>query len=264
MYDPSIGRWLSEDPIGFAGGDVNLYRYVHNDPTTFTDPSGLEETEIGGRYHARIQWVGNNWTPQQRARVRLAFYNASVRINNALVRLQNWDQTTRDYSFTLTPDGRRIPQPTWAIINQNRLWLMRGLRAVYDQLTSGDTVIPVSNRLSETHPERNPMYTSSIWLGVTEVNRQINLRSHFWQLSLWFQGFWTDHEFARYFLLMGDDRSPITVTPVPYSADMVGGVTITSGPPGRPYTVNRPGVQTWDRCITWLNNTCGIPPTMRP
>ena len=29
-YDPIAGRWLSEDPIGFAGGDTNLYRYVGN------------------------------------------------------------------------------------------------------------------------------------------------------------------------------------------------------------------------------------------
>jgi RHS repeat-associated protein len=26
-YDPAIGRWLSEDPSGFGGGDDNLYRY---------------------------------------------------------------------------------------------------------------------------------------------------------------------------------------------------------------------------------------------
>ncbi len=41
MYDPTIGRWISEDPIGFAGGDPNLYRYVGNSPTNATDPSGL-------------------------------------------------------------------------------------------------------------------------------------------------------------------------------------------------------------------------------
>ncbi|HCA58759.1 MAG TPA: hypothetical protein DEP46_12345, partial [Blastocatellia bacterium] len=27
-YDPKLGRFISEDPIGFAGGDVNLYGYV--------------------------------------------------------------------------------------------------------------------------------------------------------------------------------------------------------------------------------------------
>ncbi|TWT75087.1 RHS repeat-associated core domain-containing protein [Allorhodopirellula solitaria] len=41
-YDPATGRWLSNDPIGFAAGDANLYRYVGNGPTTKTDPSGLE------------------------------------------------------------------------------------------------------------------------------------------------------------------------------------------------------------------------------
>jgi hypothetical protein len=45
MYDPKVGRWLEVDPIGFAGGDANLYRYVENDPTNATDPSGL-----AGRY----------------------------------------------------------------------------------------------------------------------------------------------------------------------------------------------------------------------
>ena len=34
-------RWLTADPIGFAGGDWNLYRYVGNNPRTMVDPSGL-------------------------------------------------------------------------------------------------------------------------------------------------------------------------------------------------------------------------------
>jgi RHS repeat-associated protein len=38
-YDPRIGRFLSEDPIGFAGG-LNLYSYVANDPVARLDPSG--------------------------------------------------------------------------------------------------------------------------------------------------------------------------------------------------------------------------------
>ena len=41
-YDPASGRFLSQDPIGFAAGDPNLYRYVGNDPANFTDPSGLQ------------------------------------------------------------------------------------------------------------------------------------------------------------------------------------------------------------------------------
>ncbi len=40
-YSAKLHRFLSEDPIGPAGGDANLYRYVRNSPTNFIDPSGL-------------------------------------------------------------------------------------------------------------------------------------------------------------------------------------------------------------------------------
>jgi RHS repeat-associated protein len=40
-YDPTMGRWWGRDPIGLAGGDANLYRYVENSATSFSDPSGL-------------------------------------------------------------------------------------------------------------------------------------------------------------------------------------------------------------------------------
>jgi RHS repeat-associated protein len=40
-YSPALQRFISEDPIGFAGGDTNLYVYVFNSPTNYTDPSGL-------------------------------------------------------------------------------------------------------------------------------------------------------------------------------------------------------------------------------
>ena len=41
-YDPETGRWTARDPIGFAGGDTNLYGYVFNNPISFIDPIGLE------------------------------------------------------------------------------------------------------------------------------------------------------------------------------------------------------------------------------
>ncbi|MGD9126842.1 MAG: RHS repeat-associated core domain-containing protein [Planctomycetia bacterium] len=39
-YDPITGRFISEDPISFAAGDANLYRYVGNSPLMAIDPSG--------------------------------------------------------------------------------------------------------------------------------------------------------------------------------------------------------------------------------
>ena len=40
-YDPETGRWTARDPIGFAGGDTNLYGYVLGDPINFIDSNGM-------------------------------------------------------------------------------------------------------------------------------------------------------------------------------------------------------------------------------
>lgn len=52
-YDMYIGKWLSEDPIGFAAGDVNLLRYVDNSPMNFSDPLGLWEVYRNGGSRAK-------------------------------------------------------------------------------------------------------------------------------------------------------------------------------------------------------------------
>lgn len=41
FYAPSTGRFMSEDPLGLAGGDMSFYRYVANDPVNWVDPVGL-------------------------------------------------------------------------------------------------------------------------------------------------------------------------------------------------------------------------------
>ena len=50
-YDPNAGRYFRSDPIGFLGGDLNLYAYVENNPVNRIDPLGLEvlaHGEYGG------------------------------------------------------------------------------------------------------------------------------------------------------------------------------------------------------------------------
>ncbi len=41
-YDPSLGRWLSRDPLAPWGNDENAYRYVENAPAALVDPSGMQ------------------------------------------------------------------------------------------------------------------------------------------------------------------------------------------------------------------------------
>ena len=51
-YQPRLQRFVAEDPIGFRGGDFNLYTYVGGNPLRWTDPLGLE-----------VQICSRLWTP---------------------------------------------------------------------------------------------------------------------------------------------------------------------------------------------------------
>jgi RHS repeat-associated protein len=58
LDNPAIGRWTSPDPIGFFGSDGNLYRYVGNDPTNMTDPSGKGAVIVGPTSSTDLtQWL---------------------------------------------------------------------------------------------------------------------------------------------------------------------------------------------------------------
>jgi len=59
-YDSSLGRFLLEDPLDFAGGK-NFYRYVRNNPVKRKDPLGLYQVTIGGGLGLGAQLTfGNN------------------------------------------------------------------------------------------------------------------------------------------------------------------------------------------------------------
>ena len=45
-YDPALGRWLSEDPVGLAGG-VNVHGYVRGNSINLLDPLGLWDFKPG-------------------------------------------------------------------------------------------------------------------------------------------------------------------------------------------------------------------------
>jgi len=53
-YDPTTGRFLSEDKLRFGSGGVHFYSYVDNNPNNFRDPSGRK------KFHGN--WCGPDWT----------------------------------------------------------------------------------------------------------------------------------------------------------------------------------------------------------
>jgi RHS repeat-associated protein len=60
-YDAAVGRFISEDPIGFDSGEVNLYAYVGNNPISFIDPFGLEASgnKTGNGWSTALDFVSN-------------------------------------------------------------------------------------------------------------------------------------------------------------------------------------------------------------
>lgn len=63
-YSPSMGRFISEDPLGFAGGDANVYAYVGDDPLNGIDPSGRNAITAGEvSAGARTVGSGARWVP---------------------------------------------------------------------------------------------------------------------------------------------------------------------------------------------------------
>jgi RHS repeat-associated protein len=55
VYSTQIGRFLQTDPIRFAAGDGNLYRYVSNNPVNYVDPTG----EFAIVLAPAVPWLGS-------------------------------------------------------------------------------------------------------------------------------------------------------------------------------------------------------------
>ncbi|MDP2787340.1 MAG: RHS repeat-associated core domain-containing protein, partial [Pseudomonadota bacterium] len=90
-YCPDIGRFPSEDPLGFAAGDVNFYVYVGNDAVNANDPSGLV-----------LQGVG---LPTTGGRNQTFFFDSSI-ANNVVNFVR--DAQGAGYGISVTSDFRSI------------------------------------------------------------------------------------------------------------------------------------------------------------
>jgi RHS repeat-associated protein len=58
-YSPRLQRFISEDPLQYGGGDINLFRYAADDPVNAADPLGLQVEvpsipDVGGVALARV------------------------------------------------------------------------------------------------------------------------------------------------------------------------------------------------------------------
>ncbi len=126
-YSSTLGRWASLDPIRFAAGDTNLYRFVGNSPVVYTDPTGL--SRFGRWLDRRAEdvvrvgdWIGDkvgagpNAFTNQALKIDHVGYNLSVSVN---VPIPAKLASVIDKGFGAGLDGfvNALP-PEWAFIQK--------------------------------------------------------------------------------------------------------------------------------------------------
>jgi RHS repeat-associated protein len=99
-YDPPTGRFMSEDPAGFAAG-VNFYAYVLNDPISKVDPMGLDA--------APYYFL----SPSSPLRARQSDCGCNQNSPDVETIMEVFDMSV----YRMTINGQRHPNPYW-----NNFW----------------------------------------------------------------------------------------------------------------------------------------------
>ncbi len=121
-YSPSTGRWTSQDPLQYIAGDANLYRYVQNSPTIFTDPTGLDRIV----HYSVHGWItvdlwDNKGNKIGQADLHFTFFEDK---NKTLYQVDDfctcWYPTWYDYRIPSTPEQDRLLLEMWKELENER------------------------------------------------------------------------------------------------------------------------------------------------
>ena len=80
-YHPVTGRFLSNDPVGFAEGGpayFNRYAYTANDPVNKLDPDGGQWVDLGGKDASAQMYERNSEPPKQGMGEAGAYFEATM------------------------------------------------------------------------------------------------------------------------------------------------------------------------------------------
>ncbi len=111
-YDSKTGRWISEDPLGFAAGDVNTARYVGNGVVGSVDHSGFTVVKLIFKVGRRVQKVQfkdvtkmKRWLESEMSRLRAG----RGRSRDVKVFVHTRDhRTARDLAKSVSPKNKAV------------------------------------------------------------------------------------------------------------------------------------------------------------
>ena len=110
-YDPAVGRFVSEDPLGLAGG-LNLYAFAGADPVNYSDPSGLCPRNQSDCVQELATVAIVAMPPEWRLGWTSNFLQTDMRGGRMLAALSSSDVPTVDES-TAKAEASSSPWPSW-------------------------------------------------------------------------------------------------------------------------------------------------------
>jgi len=165
-YDAYTGKWTAKDPIGFAGGDTNIYGYVLGDPVNFVDTIGFKAGDLFSTFYEAVLDFFNEYfdlSYEEDREYSTWFYQIDDCFTYDVV---NKGTKTQDDGTATTPLGERPP---------NAVATAHTHGDYFDSFTREDKDIALGTRLPSfiMTPSRGevlmyyPMYnnTTNTWYG---------------------------------------------------------------------------------------------------
>jgi RHS repeat-associated protein len=157
-YDAAEGKFLNEDPIGFEGGDLNLYAYVGSEPIAGIDREGLQNTTSKDQRNAiRIlnQWhlLTEQLYAEQEYYLANALYDfleCAVKSTEGVAKMF----LLKDVKETIDVIGRCSSSIAKHSGHENTATLIENLTdlyALYDSLNSIKEGMKAANKISKTN-----------------------------------------------------------------------------------------------------------------